>query len=56
MMWIIKLTHEDDEGFETTCRQFIRQEMLDRAVVDFRTHVFEQMVKQIEDMLKGKNV
>jgi hypothetical protein len=55
MKWIIRVTHEDDQGRATTAQYIIMQEILDRAVEDFRIHVFKQMVKQIEDKLKEKN-
>ena len=55
MRWIIKVTHQDDMALSTSCECIIKEEMLDDELLDFRTLLFERMVKQIEAKLKEKN-
>ena len=52
MRWIIRVTHQDDMALSTICEYIINEEMLDDVPPDFRTSIFERMVKQIEDKLK----
>ena len=54
MRWIIRVTHQDDMALSTTCECVINEEILDDVPPDFRTSIFERMVKQIEDKLKEK--
>ena len=54
MRWIIRVTHQDDMALSTTCEYVINEEILDDVPPDFRTSIFERMVKQIEDKLKEK--
>jgi hypothetical protein len=56
MRWIIKVTHQDDTALSTTCEYIIEEELLNVVPSDFRTYIFEKMVKQVEDKLKEKNV
>jgi hypothetical protein len=42
-------------ALSTTCEYIIEEELLDRLPPDFRTYIFEKMVKQVEDKLKEKN-
>ena len=54
MRWIIKVTHQDDMALSTTCEYVIKEDILDMVPPDFRTYIFEKMVKQVEDKLKEK--
>ena len=55
MRWIIRVTHQDDMALSTTCEYVIKEDILDVVPPDFRTYIFEKMVKQVEDKLKEKN-
>ena len=55
MRWIIKVTHQDDMALSTTCEYVIQEDILDTLPPDFRTYIFEKMVKQVEAKLKEKN-
>jgi hypothetical protein len=41
-------------ALSTTCEYIINEEILDVVPPDFRTYIFEKMVKQVEDKLKEK--
>jgi hypothetical protein len=56
MRWIIRVTYQDDRAIPIACEYVLNQEMLDDLPPDFRTSIFEQMVKKIEDKLKEKTV
>ena len=55
MRWIIRVTHQDDMALSTTCEYVIHENVLERTPLDFRTYIFETMVKQVEAKLKEKN-
>jgi hypothetical protein len=55
MRWVIQVTHQDDMGLSTTCEYVIQEAMLGTVPQDYRTYVFEKMVKQVEAKLKEKN-
>ena len=55
MRWIIKVTYQDDRAIPIACESIINAEMLDDVPPNFRTSIFEQMVKQIKDKLTEKN-
>ena len=41
-------------ALSTTCEYVIQEDILDMMPPDFRTYIFEKMVKQVEDKLKEK--
>jgi len=55
MRWIIKVTYQDDRAIPIACESIIKEEILDDVPPNFRTYIFEQMVKQVEDKIKEKN-
>lgn len=55
MRWIIRVTHQDDMALSTTCEYIIHENVLERTPLDFRTYIFETMVKQVEAKLKAVN-
>ena len=54
MKWIIRVTHQDDMALSTTCEYVIQEDLLDMVPPNFRTYIFEKMVKQVEAKLKEK--
>ena len=56
MRWIIRVTHQDDMALSTTCEYVIQEDLLDVVPPDFRTYIFEKMVKQVEDNIFEKMV
>jgi hypothetical protein len=56
MRWIIKVTYQDDRAIPIAYESIINAEMLDDLPPNFRTSIFERMVRQLEDKLKEKNM